>query len=553
MDFDISNINFTQGQTKKQIQAPDEQKVFINTVFDIFDKDKNGELDENEIKRFEKAKEETYLQGVALANPKYQKKIIKLEKNLQKIHGELIEYEHKLREMDNNGQHETKDYKKVTEKYLKRVKNRENLVAEIFYLSEVEVPKNISDKQINMNAQRYMQQRNQQNPYYNEWKETGRKMDLEPDPKKRQELLDKWLILENLVANWRPNITQDETSAYSSYQINNNYKISENAESNSFGLNFNKQLANHNLGVGANFTKGSSDNKYGHTENQNISANLFDTLSIGQNSTITGSLNFTNDKTETQMTIDPQMASSLILQGIDPEIFNKNTTYSFTPSLRTNTNIENFSIGAGYNLYYSNTTNKTTGIMQNEVSGGTRLQTGNVDIGFNKGIFNSRTGLTVSHLNGQKGSNFSLPLTVGVNLKGFNVAQTVTRNFANQEGWNYNTQLGYNLSKKNYSLYLNENLNYNKPEEGKEFLSLSSNAGIRNNKGTEMSVQYTRTLQKGNNGYNFETKFTGKVSDRITLSLSGGYGKQEKLSGQIGVSANLDPKPKPRNKHKPIQ
>lgn len=55
MDFDISNINFTQGQTKKQIQAPDEQKVFINTVFDIFDKDKNGELDENEIKRFEKS------------------------------------------------------------------------------------------------------------------------------------------------------------------------------------------------------------------------------------------------------------------------------------------------------------------------------------------------------------------------------------------------------------------------------------------------------------------------------------------------------------------
>ena len=539
MDSINNNLNELKPGTKREnfVSKPENSNKNL-LIFDIVDTNKDGVLSENEINTYNQTMDRTNWE---VANPKMQNKIEKLNQKIDKIFEDinkltdeiivLEKYRNSLDKETNPKEFEdveklinTKynEHKKLSAKY-------DKYNAQRLFLSEVKVDNNLSEKDINTNAQMYINQRNQLNPYYKKYKEVQIQYDLETDKNKKNELWQQFTVLDQLVANWRP-----EQVNFKPIQQGTNLNLSTDIKTNlddtteSFNLGLNTKIKNHNLNLNSNAAFTQSE-ETGNTS-KNIYASIDDNIEIGEKSNLNISSSYSNYISNSES--------------------GNSQNQTITNQIGGNTKLGNVSLNASYQNQYSISDFSNQDFENTSTS---MKHTGN--IGFNQQIkkFSYGTGFNISNSSseGSKQTLYSTPINLNYNaLSNEHNQLQIGANYTPTWGKDYNssaytTNINYNYSNNNINLNNSTYFNYTKGNLNGESFSYNNTTTLINKKyGFSTSLNFTGSNSKYSDMYDTSLSFSTPMTNVSNLKIAAGYNSETGGYGSVGVSFNINLKNK---------
>jgi len=535
----IGNFNFEAGMTKQTAIENNNNDQSVGLIFDVVDKNQSGTIEENELNINQNENE-------AIANPKMAKKLQKISTQCDELHKQLLRLESDIKLLEQNrniicSQYEqnksselAKQIDDLNKDIDKRNKNRQKIIekinglsGQITFLSEVNVETNMSDREISANAQQYMQQRNQLNPYYGKYQETLARYNTESDRQKRSELEQQLMALDELVNSWKPeNIEYSAQTTGSSLNIGTNIKTDTNETTSSLNANLNSKIRNHTIGVTGSYTTTTNDED--ETKSKNLNLGVTDTIEIGQKSNLTvrsGYTRYSSDSNESDITND-----------------------TFSNSLNFSTRIKNVTLGASYNNNYSHSEINGQHFSSN---GETWTNGGGINLSHQIKKFNYSIGTNITNTKSDSSNQtlYSIPISTGLNVQnehnnfGINASYTPTfgSNYNSQE---YNLRSNYSHNNKNISFNSSVNLGYTKTNLSGETYRYGGNASITNNKyGYTATAAFQGSNSRYYDSYDASVNFSTPMSSAANLNVGAGYSNANGdggIYGEVGVSFNIN-------------
>ena len=539
----MSNIDLNFNTLKPGLRREDinslknnnDEKVLF--IFDLVDTNTDGIISEEEVNNYNNASNTINLKSV---NPKMQDKVDKLQLRLSSIHSKLVSEEKELIELENYyrvledsdeniGSKEKDNIIKLIEKKNGSIKKLyekiDKYYAQLVFLTEVKIDDNLSNKDITQNAQLYMMQRNQMNPYYSKYKELQMKYDMETDDKKRSELWQQYSFVDELVHNWKPEKINFQLNQLSpNLNLSTDIKTNTDETTEAFNVGFNTKLKNHTLNANSNLTFTQDTTLQNQTHN--IMVGLSDNIEIGENSNLTISSNYTN-------------YSSNNNEGVS----NNNT---IATNINATTQIGNISLNANYQNQYS----KTSFANENFSNVGSSINNSG-GLSFNNQIkkINYGTGLNISNSlsNDNSQTLYSIPINLSYNaisnekntfVVNGNYTSTLGKNYSSSS---YTANLNYNYNSSKINLNNSTYFNYTKGNFSGESFNYNNTTSLTNKKyGYNASIVFTGSNSKYQDMYDINTSFSTPMNQISKLKVGAGYNSQTGAYGTLGIAFNID-------------
>lgn len=539
--LEVNNFELKVGMSKQEFLQANKDLPNASTIFDAIDSDGSKTIEEKEYNAYNNTKDE----NLPLANPKMKTKIEKLNAKGNEYNQKLNTLDSEIGELEKfrNSQTDQKEIKHINKQLKGLYNTRNNLIAKLdklsakaIYLSEVKVNSNMSDKDLSMASEQYMQQRNQLNPYYAEYMKIGAQMDTEQDSAKKAKLLQQWKVLEQLVSSWHPTEQKfSEISNPSSINIDLNSKGDIDKNTESLSVSGNTSFKNHTLTTNAGITKENDENT--NTHSTNINAGINYQYDINENNNISVNSSYTNYT-------EHSPESKTERTGV-------NSSVNFS-----NTVIKNVTLSANYSNDFSKT--KMSGNEFDNI-GYSRSNSGGISFNHNLKQFNYGAGVNINNTNSGElnQTTYSTPLNASINFgkaerhNKFSLNGSFTPTFGKGESTqDYNVGFGYSYTNDKIALNTNSSFGYQKANLSGETFSMSNQTELTNLKyGYSANLSFNSSKSNFYKMYDASAKFTTPMSDNSKLTIGGGYNSNDGTYGEIGLSFNLTPHKKKPEKN----
>lgn len=531
--LEVNNFELKVGMSKQEFLQANKDLPNASTIFDAIDSDGSKTIEEKEYNAYNNTKDE----NLPLANPKMKTKIEKLNAKGNEYNQKLNTLDSEIGELEKfrNSQTDQKEIKHINKQLKGLYNTRNNLIAKLdklsakaIYLSEVKVNSNMSDKDLSMASEQYMQQRNQLNPYYAEYMKIGAQMDTEQDSAKKAKLLQQWKVLEQLVSSWHPTEQKfSEISNPSSINIDLNSKGDIDKNTESLSVSGNTSFKNHTLTTNAGITKENDENT--NTHSTNINAGINYQYDINENNNISVNSSYTNYT-------EHSPESKTERTGV-------NSSVSFS-----NTAIKNVTLSANYSNDFSKT--KMSGSEFDNI-GYSRNNSGGISFNHNLKQFNYAAGVNINNTNSGElnQTTYSTPLNASINFgkperhNKFSLNGSFTPTFGKDvRTQDYNVGFGYSYTNDKIALNTNSSFGYQKANLSGETFSVRNQTDLTNLKyGYSANLSFNSSKSNFYKMYDASAKFTTPMSDNSKLTIGGGYNSNDGTYGEIGLSFNLTP------------
>ena len=539
--LEVNNFELKIGMSKQEFLQTNKDLPNASTIFDAINCDNSKTIEEQEYNAYNNTKDENR----TLANPKMESKIEKLNKKNEEYTKKLDSLDSQIVELEKirNSQSDPKEIKNINKQLKGLYNTRNNLItkldklsAKAIYLTEVKVGNNVSDKDLSMASEQYMQQRNQLNPYYAEYMKIGAQMDTEENPEKKAKLLQQWRVLEQLVSSWHPTEqTQSEISNQPNINIEINTKGDIDKNTESINISGNTSFKNHTLTTSAGLTKENDENTETYSTNINTDINYQYDLNDKNNLSVNSSYTKYSEHSPESKT----------------ERTGINSSVSFS-----NTAIKNVTLSANYSNNFSKT--KMSG-NEFENTGYSNSNSGSISFNHNLKKFNYGVGININNTNSGElnQTTYSTPLNASINFgkserhNKFSLNGSFTPTFGKDVSTqDYNVGFGYSYTNDKIALNTNSSFGYQKANLSGETFSIRNQTNLTNLKyGYSANLSFNSSKSKFYKMYDASAKFSTPMSDNSNLTIGGGYNSNDGTYGEIGLSFNLTPKKKKPSNH----
>lgn len=531
--LEVNSFELKVGMSKQEFLQANKDLPNAPTIFEAIDSDGSKTIEEKEYNAYSNTKDENR----TLANPKMESKIEKLNKKNEEYTKKLDSLDSQIVELEKirNSQSDPKEIKNINKQLKGLYNTRNNLItkldklsAKAIYLTEVKVSNNVSDKDLSMASEQYMQQRNQLNPYYAEYMKIGAQMDTEENPEKKAKLLQQWRVLEQLVSSWHPTEQKSsEISNTSSINIDLNTKGDIDKNTESLSVSGNTSFKNHTLTTNAGITK--ENDETANTHSTNVNAGINYQYDINENNNISVNSSYTNYT-------EHSPESKTERTGV-------NSSVSFS-----NTAIKNVTLSANYSNDFSKT--KMSGSEFDNI-GYSRNNSGGISFNHNLKQFNYGAGVNINNTNSGElnQTTYSTPLNASINFgkperhNKFSLNGSFTPTFGKDvSSQDYNVGFGYSYTNDKIALNTNSSFGYQKANLSGETFSVRNQTDLTNLKyGYSANLSFNSSKSNFYKMYDASAKFTTPMSDNSKLTIGGGYNSNDGTYGEIGLSFNLTP------------